>query len=97
MDWKVEFIRFQSSSRTGATNVCGLFSFGLYWRRSMSSSPCRKGNGRNRMESITENTALFAPMPNAKVKMTTAEKTGDLRIKRDANLKFMANVSRTGI
>jgi hypothetical protein len=46
---------------------------------------------------MAENTALFAPMPNANVKTTTMEKTGDLRINRQANLKFIATVSRTGI
>ena len=47
-----------------------------------------KGNGRRRMPSTSEKTAMVAPMPKARVRMTVAVKAGDLRSWRRAKRRF---------
>src|SRR2546430_625836 len=95
MAWKVEFMRFQSSRRTGATKLAGSLSLGLNCEMAMSRSPFGNGKGRSRIASIAEKTALFAPMPSAKVKITARENDGDLRINRSADFRLAMEASTT--
>ena len=44
---------------------------------------------------MAEKTALLAPMPRASVRMTVAEKAGDLRMKRKADFRLANVASRT--
>src|SRR5262245_39276434 len=69
-----EFDRSQSLSRTGATTVLALRR--LRWLICMSSSPSGKGSGLRRTALIVEKTALFAPMPNARVSITVTVNPG---------------------
>src|SRR5690348_5496906 len=88
MAWNVEFMRFQSSTRTGATKLDGLLSLGLTCEITISWSPLGNVSARSRIASIAENTALFAPMTRASVKITAIENEGDLRIKRNADFRL---------
>ncbi len=93
MAWNVEFIRFQSSTRMVAAKMVGLWILGLNCEIATNWSPLGNGSGRSRMASMAENTALFAPMASAKVRITATEKEGDLRMKRNADFRLAAVLS----
>src|ERR1700676_289229 len=93
MLWNVEFMRFHSSRRMGATNARGLLILGLRSTIVTNWSPLGNGIGRRRMASMAEKTALLAPMPRARVTMIAIEKDGDLRMKRKADFRFATALS----
>lgn len=61
----------------------------------MISSARDTGSGRNRSVFATENSAVFAPMPSASVRITDAEKVGTFRRRRTANMKSFNSKART--
>jgi len=61
--------------------------FGLLSASVTSCSGSGYGSGFSNTPFTTENRAVFAPMPNASVRMATAANTGDLAIIRTPNRK----------
>ena len=71
---KLELPAFHSSRRTGAMTVAP--TSGRVSMTETSRSGSKYGSGRTRIESIAENTALFAPMPSASVRTTVIVNAG---------------------
>jgi hypothetical protein len=81
-----EFVRSQSLSRTGATNVFALR--GLRWLSCINRSPSGNGSGLRRTALIAEKTALLAPIPRANVSTTVAVNAGVLASVLSARRRF---------
>src|SRR6266481_4344419 len=68
--------------------------FGLLSASVTSCSGSGYGSGFSNTPFTTENRAVFAPMPNASVRIATAANTGDLAIIRTPNRKSCMHRSR---
>src|SRR5216683_2529093 len=83
----------QSRKFGGETVLWGLGCCELFSQTITKLSGSWQGKGRRRTELMTEKSAVFAPMPRARVRTATAVKPGDLRSMRVAKHKSCHNVS----